>query len=152
MLSMNAVTLILGIVGIISLVALTLVIILYKKLSRLTKGKNAKSLEKIISENNALALEIKDKLKNQEVQIIDIKKDAMNNIQNIGVVRFNPFKETGGSQSFAIAMTDKKNNGVIISSLYTRDRVNVFAKPITGGISEYKLTEEEQAAIKKSRN
>lgn len=152
MLFMNAITLILGIVGLVSIVALILVIILYKKLSRLTKGKNAMSLEKIISENNKLALEIKDKLKNQEIQIIDIKKDAMNNIQNIGVVRFNPFKETGGSQSFAVAMTDKKNNGVIISSLYTRDRVNVFAKPIIEGISEYKLTEEEQAAIKKSRN
>lgn len=152
MLFMNAITLILGIVGLVSIVALILVIILYKKLSRLTKGKNAMSLEKIISENNKLALEIKDKLKNQEIQIIDIKKDAMNNIQNIGVVRFNPFKETGGSQSFAVAMTDKKNNGVIISSLYTRDRVNVFAKPIIEGISEYKLTEEEQAAIKQSTN
>lgn len=152
MLFMNAITLILGIVGLVSIVALILVIILYKKVSLLTKGKNAMSLEKIISENNKLALEIKDKLKNQEIQIIDIKKDAMNNIQNIGVVRFNPFKETGGSQSFAVAMTDKKNNGVIISSLYTRDRVNVFAKPIKEGVSEYKLTEEEQAAIKQSTN
>jgi hypothetical protein len=81
-----------------------------------------------------------------------MQKDAVHNIQNIGVVRFNPFKETGGGQSFAIAMTDKEENGVIISSFYTRDRVNVFAKPLTQGLSEYTLTKEEQAAIKKTRN
>lgn len=148
---MNALILTIGVSGIVVLGLLVFVIILSKRVTKLTKGKNGKSLESIISENNVLAKEIKDKLKNQELQIIDIKKDAMNNIQNIGVVRFNPFKETGGSQSFAIALTDKKENGVIISSLYTRDRVNVFAKPIVDGSSEYKLTEEEQTAIKQSR-
>ena len=149
---MNALTISLGILGLVTLSLIVKVILLSKKVSKLTKGKNAKSLEGVIIENNKLALEIKEKLKNQEIQIVDIKKDAMNNIQNIGVVRFNPFKETGGSQSFAIALTNKKENGVIISSLYTRDRVNVFAKPIQEGSSEYKLTEEEKAAIKQSRN
>ncbi len=128
-----------------------LTIKLHKRLSRLIQGKNAKNLEDIISENNILAKEIKDKLKNQEIQIVNIKKDAMQNIQNIGVVRFNPFKETGGSQSFAIALTDKKKNGVVISSLYARERINVFAKPITNGNSEYTLTEEEQKAINLSQ-
>ena len=55
-----------------------------------------------------------------------------NNIQNIEVVRFNPFKDEGmgGDQSFAISFLDKKGNGVIMSSLYSREKVSVFAKPI----------------------
>ena len=149
---MNALTISIIVLGCITISLLVVVILLSKKISKLTRGKNAQSLEEIIVENNKLGHEIKEKLKNQELRIIEMKKDAMRNIQNIGVVRFNPFKETGGSQSFAIAMTDKQNNGVIISSLYTRDRVNVFAKPITKGESEYKLTEEEKAALNQSHN
>lgn len=149
---MNALTISIIVLGFITISLLVVVILLSKKISKLTRGKNAQSLEEIIIENNKLSHEIKEKLKNQELRIIEMKKDAMRNIQNIGVVRFNPFKETGGSQSFAIAMTDKQNNGVIISSLYTRDRVNVFAKPITKGESEYKLTEEEKAALNQSHN
>lgn len=149
---MNALTISIIALGFITISLLVVVILLSKKISKLTRGKNAQSLEEIIIENNKLSHEIKEKLKNQELRIIEMKKDAMRNIQNIGVVRFNPFKETGGSQSFAIAMTDKQNNGVIISSLYTRDRVNVFAKPITKGESEYKLTEEEKAALNQSHN
>lgn len=149
---MNALTISIIALGCITISLLVVVILLSKKISKLTRGKNAQSLEEIIIENNKLSHDIKEKLKNQELRIIEMKKDAMRNIQNIGVVRFNPFKETGGSQSFAIAMTDKQNNGVIISSLYTRDRVNVFAKPITKGESEYKLTEEEKAALNQSHN
>lgn len=149
---MNALTISIITLGCITISLLVVVILLSKKISKLTRGKNAQSLEEIIIENNKLSHDIKEKLKNQELRIIEMKKDAMRNIQNIGVVRFNPFKETGGSQSFAIAMTDKQSNGVIISSLYTRDRVNVFAKPITKGESEYKLTEEEKAALNQSHN
>ena len=148
---MNALILTIITAAVITLSLLIMVIILWRRVSKLTKGKTANKLESVIIENNKLALEIKQKLKNQEIQIVDMKKDAMNNIQHIGVVRFNPFKETGGSQSFAIALTDKKGTGVVISSLFTRDRMNVFAKPVIDGASEYNLTEEEQSAINQSR-
>ena len=149
---MNALVLTIGIFGSLLLGLVVFVIILFQKISRLTKGNSVESLEKVIIENNKLAHEIEKNLEEHKVEILALQKDTLKNIQNIGVVRFNPFKETGGSQSFAIAITDKEENGVIISSFYTRDRVNVFAKPINKGVSEYTLTPEEQAAIKKSRN
>jgi 3-dehydroquinate dehydratase len=143
------------IIGILGLVMITLGIFIGKlsnRLSQLTGGKNVHSLETIIKENNMMILDLNTKIQNHEEQILDLKKEAMNSIQNIGVVRFNPFKETGGNQSFAIALTDKKKNGVILSSLYSRDRVNVFAKPIKNGSSEYTLTDEEHSAITQSQS
>jgi len=69
-------------------------------------------------------------------------------IQRIGVVRFNPFPDTGGDQSFAIALLDKIGNGLVISSLHSRADTRVFAKQIANGRSRYPLSDEEQDAIK----
>lgn len=141
--------------AILSLIIIIFGIFLLKLLSQvktLSQGKSGSSLESILLENNTLLKENQKKLHDQEQEIQKIQKDSLKNVQNIGVIRFNPFKETGGSQSFALALTNKENNGVVISSLYSRDRINVFAKPITQGVSEYTLTKEEQEAITKSRN
>ena len=68
-------------------------------------------------------------------------------IQRVGVVRFNPFDETGGDQSFAIALLDQRNNGVVVSSLHSRAETRVYAKPVEGGRSSYNLSQEEQEAL-----
>lgn len=150
MLYMNSIFIVIGILGLIIIILGIFIGKINHRITQLTQGKTATDLESIIIENNTLILDLKNKIKNQETQILDLKKEAMNSIQNIGIIRFNPFKETGGNQSFAMALTDKKKNGVVLSSLYTRDRVNVFAKPILNGASEYTLTNEEQSAITQS--
>lgn len=71
-------------------------------------------------------------------------------IQKVGVVRYNPFPDTGGDQSFAIALLDSLGNGVILSSLHSRTDTRVFAKPVHNGRSRYQLSDEEQDAIKKA--
>lgn len=69
-------------------------------------------------------------------------------LQRVGVVRFNPFPDTGGDQSFAIALLDEGGNGVVLSGLYARGGIiRVYAKPVSGGRSEYTLSTEEQQAI-----
>jgi len=82
----------------------------------------------------------------------DLKEKSNFFIQKIGIVRFNPFSEVGGDQSFSIALLDNNNDGVVITSLYTREENRMYAKPIKGGISEYSLSEEEKTAIKKAQN
>ena len=72
--------------------------------------------------------------------------------QKLGLVRFNPFKEMGGDQSFALALLDKDNNGFIITSLSSRQGNRVFAKPLSRGISTYQLSEEEKEAVEKAKN
>jgi hypothetical protein len=65
----------------------------------------------------------------------------------VGMVRFNPFQETGGDQSFAIALLDEHNTGFVIMSHYMKDHNRVYAKPIVKGVSEYMLSGEEKEAI-----
>jgi hypothetical protein len=72
-------------------------------------------------------------------------------IRNVGVVRFNPFPDAGGDQSFAIALLDAEGTGVVISSLHARTDTRVFAKPVEGGRSRYPLSDEEQDAIRRAQ-
>jgi len=80
----------------------------------------------------------------------ETKAMSAKSIQRIGVVRFNPFKDTGGNQSFVICLLDSKNDGFIISSLFTRDGSRFYTKPIEKGASNYALSAEEKEAIKKA--
>lgn len=69
-------------------------------------------------------------------------------LQHIGLVRFNPFDDTGSDQSFAIALLDDARDGVVISSLHGRANTRVFAKPVSGGGSGHTLSDEETQAIR----
>ncbi|MBI4132779.1 MAG: DUF4446 family protein [Candidatus Sungbacteria bacterium] len=71
-------------------------------------------------------------------------------VQKIGFLRFNPFEHTGGDQSFAVALLDRNNNGLVLSSLYTREGVRIYAKEIQGGISQHALSEEEKAVLRQA--
>jgi len=71
-------------------------------------------------------------------------------IQKVAVIRYNPFSDTGGDQSFAIALLDSLGNGVVLSSLHSRTDTRVFAKPVQSGRSKFQLSDEEEDAIKKA--
>jgi hypothetical protein len=70
--------------------------------------------------------------------------------QRVGIVRFNPFEDTGGNQSFAMALLDAAGDGWVLSSLHARSGTRVYAKSITGGRSDAELSAEETAAIKQA--
>ena len=84
-------------------------------------------------------------------RLAKIEKEHPSAFQKLGIVRFNPFKEMGGDQSFSLALLDKEDNGLLITSLYTREGNRVFAKPLAKGISKYQLSEEEKEAIRKAQ-
>jgi hypothetical protein len=67
--------------------------------------------------------------------------------QRVGLVRFNPFEETGGNQSFALALLDAAGNGWVLSSLHARSGTRVYAKAIKAGRADAALSDEESAAI-----
>ena len=69
-------------------------------------------------------------------------------LQHIGLVRFNPFEDTGSDQSFAIALLDDRKDGIVISSLHGRANTRVFAKPVENGTSRHALSNEEANAIR----
>ncbi|HEY7703125.1 MAG TPA: DUF4446 family protein [Candidatus Limnocylindrales bacterium] len=79
-----------------------------------------------------------------------LESGAVRAFQRVGLVRFNPFEDTGGNQSFALALLDAEGNGWVLSSLHARAGTRVYAKAIRGGRSDGALSEEEAAAIKQA--
>ena len=74
--------------------------------------------------------------------------DQLRSLQHIGLVRFNPFEDTGSDQSFAIALLDDQRDGIVLSSLHGRTNTRVFAKPVAAGGSPHNLSDEESQAIR----
>jgi hypothetical protein len=82
----------------------------------------------------------------------DIKKNSLYNIQKIGLVRFNPFAEAGGDQSFCLALLDGEDSGLVVSSLHSREMTRIYAKPVKkGAAATYDLSAEEKQAILKAK-
>ncbi len=71
-------------------------------------------------------------------------------IKKVVLMRFNPFDDTGGDQSFALALLDSFDNGVVISSLHSREGTRVYAKPIAKGQTKYHLSDEEKTVLQKA--
>ncbi len=135
---------------VISIIVLILVIRMELRLRRLFRGKDAKTLEGLYAEiSRDVAI-----LEQNEQKIIEHAKtlDARlkKTVRSIEVARFNPFADQGSNQSFAISLINDEGDGVVVSSLYSRDRVSVFAKPIQKGTSTYELSEEEADVLSKS--
>lgn len=68
----------------------------------------------------------------------------------IGFIRFNPFHDTGGDNSFVLVLLDAENTGVMISSLFAREGVRIYGKAINRGRSKYQLSEEERSALEET--
>ena len=83
-----------------------------------------------------------------ETQHARLTERSATSIQHIGLVRFNPFEDTGSDQSFAIALLDDRRDGLVTSSLHGRANTRVFAKPVQGGASSHTLSDEETQAIR----
>ena len=71
-------------------------------------------------------------------------------IQKIGVVRYNAYNDAGNDLSFAVALLDEKNNGIVFNGIYSREMSNIYAKPIIDGKCEYNITKEENEALNKA--
>ncbi len=85
-------------------------------------------------------------------ELEELKKESRSWIRKIGIVRFNPFREVGGDQSFSLALLDADDSGIVISSLYSREENRIYGKPIKNSKSEYQLSEEENKAIEIAKN
>lgn len=121
------------------------------RLGRVFRGKKAQSLESVLIDMGKFMDELDATHHKIETRIEEINGRVKRSIQGIETVRFNPFQDAGGNQSFATALLNEHGNGVVISSLYTRDKVSVYSKPVREFESEYQLTNEEREAIAQAR-
>ena len=122
-----------------------------KRLKRFFVGKKAKDLEDTIIFLQEEILKLKKAKENTENELKEINGKLKKSIRGLETIRFNPFPDQGSNQSFAIGMLNEDGDGVVLSSLYSRERMSVFAKPIKNGKSEYELTEEENTTLKKAK-
>ena len=122
----------------------------YKKF--MEKVGNGTNLENILEKH----IDRMDKViaKNEELQdfCVRLDTDIKNCVQKVGIYRYNAYKDTGNDLSFTVALLNEKNDGVVFNGIYSREMSNIYAKPITRGESKYKITEEEQEAIKRAIN
>jgi len=107
------------------------------------KKKEPENIEEVLVSFN----DLKKKMEELEGEVEEMRKRSRASIQGIGVVRFNPFTDVGGDQSFSLAMLDGDKNGAVITGFYSREGSNVYSKAIKGGNSDYALSDEEREAI-----
>ena len=106
-----------------------------------------------ILEKHITKVEEVSKTNEEIIQYCKMLDNKMNNcLQKVGIVRYNAFRDTGSDLSFALALLDKENNGVVLNGIYARETSNIYAKPVKNGESKYRMTEEEKEAIKKAMN
>lgn len=95
-----------------------------------------------------------ERVERQNAEIISYCKNLDDEvakcIQKVGMVRYSAFKDTGSDLSFAVAMLDENNDGVVFNGIYSREMSNIYAKPVKKGVSEYTLSEEEKEAIRRA--
>jgi len=116
-------------------------------------GKSKKEdLKEILDGQLVKTNEVAEALAETEKRIHSIESDLPNNLKKVGLVRFNPFPDAGGDQSFSVAFLDRKNNGVVITSLHARSGTRVYSKPVVrGDKGNYELSEEEKKAIEEAK-
>lgn len=116
----------------------------------MTRGAEGRSLEDVLDVHldkvYAVAREVEDLA--ARTAALEVASRTM--FSRVGLVRYNPFEETGGNQSFALALLDAEGDGWVLSSLHARSGTRVYAKAIAAGRSDTALSEEESAAIRQA--
>lgn len=134
----------------LTLLLLILVLRLNKRISRLTQGKDAASLESVIAELVASQKTQDTHHENLVKNTKSIHSRVTGSFRGFAMIRFNAYENTGGNQSFCCAFLDETGRGMLLSSLYSRERGNIFAKPITKFTCEFELTKEEKDVLERA--
>jgi hypothetical protein len=120
------------------------------RLRGITRGAEGRSLESVLDAHLDKVYAMSRQLDDVAARTAILEAAQQRSFQRIGLVRFNPFEDTGGNQSFAMALLDAAGDGWVLSSLHARNGTRVYAKAITRGRSDAELSAEETAAIKQA--
>lgn len=136
----------------LALIALGWNVALRARLRRLALGRNG-SLEESVGVLSRETRELKAFRAELERYLKGAESRLAHSVQGVGMVRFNPFSGdgSGGNQSFSLAFIDEGGRGVVLSSLYARDRASVYAKAVEQWVSAHELSDEEKEAINRAR-
>jgi len=120
------------------------------RLAGLTRGAEGRSLEAVLDAHLEKVHATARQLDDVAARTAILEAASRKAFSRVGLVRYNPFEETGGNQSFALALLDANGDGWVLSSLHARSGTRVYAKAITAGRSELAVSDEEAAAIRQA--
>ena len=118
-----------------------------KYISFMKKMGNGNNLDEMLKNYLDDVKEIKKDNSEIKAYYTKLDSDISSCIQKVGLVRYNAFRDVGSDLSFAIALLDREDNGVVLNGLYGSESSNIYAKPIKNGSSNYQLSEEEKYAL-----
>jgi hypothetical protein len=121
-----------------------------RRIDAFTQGSDAKSLEDVLGSHLERVRQAVNDVNTVSARTALVERDLQSSLSRIGLVRFNPFEDTGGNQSFALALIDSRGDGFVVSSLHARAGTREYAKAVAGGTSEANLSAEEAEALKQA--
>jgi uncharacterized protein DUF4446 len=119
-----------------------------RRLAGITRGGDGRSLEGILDAHLDKVYSVARELDDVTARAAVLEGAQRRSFQRSGLVRFNPFEDTGGNQSFALALLDGHGDGIVLSSLHSRAGTRVYGKAVTNGRSESALSNEEAEALR----
>jgi hypothetical protein len=146
------------VVGVMGLVIIGLAILVFVQSRRIRRAADAYrslvsdnqggSLQQLLDTHLGKVIEVGTRMEELNAMYETLETRSRGSLQHVGLVRFNPFEDTGSDQSFAIALLDDRRDGIVLSSLHGRGQTRIFAKPVEGGTSTHQLSDEEAQAIR----
>ena len=109
-----------------------------------------KDIKEDINEYMGRIIDLEAALSETNSYCKQINKKADKCLQKVGIVKYNAYSDAGSDLSFAVALLDNKNDGIVLNGIYSREMSNIYAKPIVNGESKYNLTKEEIQAIRRA--
>ena len=125
------------------------ILLLHRRIGRLQSGQNKRppGLVQLSADERGALAQLQAALPPAQAGLAALQQVVPTAMQKFGMLRFNPFGDTGGDQSFALCLTDAVGNGFVMSCLHRRNESKVYSKPLAGWQSKYSLSDEERQAI-----
>jgi len=120
---------------------------LYRRLTALTRNASGANLEEAIAAHMTTVDEAVQRTDVLEKAVVNLETRVPACLQRVNVVRYDAFDDVGGEQSFAVALLDAQGDGIVLSSIYTRQDVRIYAKSISAGQPSHTLSKEERQAL-----
>jgi hypothetical protein len=118
------------------------------RLDALTRGEDGRDLAGVLDAHLAKVLAVARRQDELDAHAVVLDTQADRSVQGVGFVRFNTFEDTGGNQSFTLALLDPAGNGVVLNSLHARNQTRLYAKAIRAGAADGALSDEEAEAVR----
>ncbi|HEV7216844.1 MAG TPA: DUF4446 family protein [Chloroflexota bacterium] len=123
-----------------------------RRASRALNNGGLHGLEQVLREQELLLRQVHERTADLDRRLMQTEHRLARALQHVHVLRFNPFRDTGGDQSFVLAVLDDAGSGIVLTGLHSRAETRVYAKPIVSGSSQYPLSDEEVGAIRSAFN